>query len=228
MFASSFRPLSTLALGVFCAVACATPTPPGRRGLVVSDNDEPVYAGPAAWTVRATSSDRQEVVEVGGLGEILVQHDSCRLVRALPDGSIRVTTSSPAMCAERRDDRLCFVAGTRFVEPGHVVALVGCADRNELVFERLASGTQASIGPTSLLERCVPIPADNPGWVHVRDVAIDNVEQPERGLYLRYQDGFRVCIFTRPGSRYRIVVDVEDPRRRRLVLTGAVDDVDDL
>jgi hypothetical protein len=221
------KPGSTLVVAVVCAAGCATPMSVDHRHLVVSDGGAVVYAGPAAWTMRATSADHEDVVEIEGLGEVLVQADGCRLVRSLPNGLIRVTMSSPAMCAERRGDSLCFLAHTQFVEPDSVVAVHGCADRNELVFDRLTSGAQASVGPTSLLERCIPVPAHNPVWVRIRDVAVDDNDRPERGLRLRYRDGFRVCVLTRPGGRYRMVVDVEDPTPRRLVLTGAIDDVDD-
>jgi hypothetical protein len=194
---------------------------------VVTQDGLVVHAGQAAWTVRATSMEQQDVVGVVGVGEILVERDGCRLVRSRTDGAISVTTSTPAVCAERHGDRLCFVTGARFVEGDQVVDVRGCADRNELFLDRLGTGAGASVGPTSLVERCVPVSARDPSWLRIRELVVDDVKQPERGLRLRYRDGFDACFLAQPRGRYRLVIEVEDPRPRRLELAGTVDEPDE-
>jgi hypothetical protein len=193
----------------------------------VSGADRVLHAGPAAWTVRATSTGREDVVAVEGLGEIVVGASGCRLVRALPGSAIAVwTTTTDGACAEARGDRLCFAAGTRFVgEGGDSVDVTGCADRNELFLDRLAGGAVASVGPTSFVERCAPVPSTAPTWLRVRTILVEHNDRPEHGLHLRYRDGFEVCFLARQQGRYRIEVDVEDPDRRRVSLTGAVDEL---
>jgi hypothetical protein len=221
------RASATVVGVVGVVVACATPPAPAAPALVVTQDGVVIHAGAAAWTVRATSMEPQDVVGVVGVGEILVERGGCRLVRSRTDGAISVTTSSPAVCAERRGDRLCFVTGARFVEADQIVAVRGCADRNELFLDRLGTGAGASIGPTSLVERCVQVPVRDPSWLRIREIVVDDVEQPERGLRLRYRDGFDACFLGQPRGRYRLVIDVEDPRPRRLELTGMVDELDE-
>lgn len=216
------RLLALLAMTLGCATSAPSPA---AGALVVSDGDRVVHTGPAAWTVRATSTGREDVVPIEGLGEIVVGADGCRLVRALPGSAIAVwTTDGP--CAESRGDRLCFARGTRFVgEGGDNVDVAGCADRNELFLDRLAGGAEASVGPTSLVERCAPVPSTAPTWLRVRTILVEDNDRPEHGLRLRYRDGFEVCFLARHQGRYRIEVDVEDPARRRISLTGAVEEL---
>jgi hypothetical protein len=203
--------------------SCASAPAPGGA-LVVRDGDEVRYAGAAAWTVRATSSGREDVVAVPGVGELIVGERGCRLVRALPDGALAVQVG-PSSCAEVRGDRLCF-AGARFVDEGGGASSVnGCADRNEVLLERLEAGGGATIGPTSFVERCAPVPSTSPTWLHVRAIFVDDNDQPEHGLRLRYRDGFEVCFLARSTGRYRVEVDVEDPARRRISLSGDVGDL---
>ncbi len=194
---------------------------------MVTQDGVVVHAGTAAWTARETSTAHQDVVAVVEIGEVLIERTGCRLVRSRPDGAISVTPSSPAVCAEQRGDRLCFVDGAHFVDVDHTIAVRGCADRNELLLERLGTGAVASVGPTSLVERCVPVPSRDPSWLRIREIVVDDLEQPERGLRFRYHDGFGACFLARPSGRYRLVVDVEDPRPRRIELTGMVSELDE-
>jgi hypothetical protein len=214
-------------LNVFaCAIAlagCATnPPPPPAGALLVSSGRDVLHAGPVAWTVRATSTGREDVVAIPGVGELIVGADACRLVQARPGGAIVVRTTATPGCAERRGDRLCFPAGTHFTGEDGAVEVVGCASRNELFVDRLAGGASAGVGPSSFVERCVPVPSTTPRWLRVRAVLVEHNDRPEHGLHLRYRDGFEVCFLARLEGRYRVEVDVEDPERRRVSLEGDV------
>ena len=216
------RQLAVVSL-VMCA-ACATSAP--RAGaLVVSGGGHTLHDGPAAWTVRATSTGREDVVFIAGVGEVIVGADGCRLVRALPGGAIAILPAARSgPCTVPRNDRLCFPSGTRFTGDGVAVDVAGCADKNELFLDRLADGAVATVGPTAFVERCVPIPSTSPTWLRVRAILVEDNDRPEHGLHLRYSDGFQVCFLTRPRGRYRVEVDVEDPHRRRVSLAGDVAD----
>jgi hypothetical protein len=203
---------------------CATTGPaPAPGSLVVAAGDRVLHSGPAAWTVRATSTGREDVVGVPGVGEVIVGADACRLVQARPGGAIAVWTASTSRCAEPRGDRLCFPTGTRFVGDDGAIDVAGCASRNELFVDRLAGGAAATVGPTSFVERCVPVPSTTPTWLRVRAILVEHNDRPEHGLHLRYRDGFEVCFLARLQGRYRIEVDVEDPQPRRVSLDGDVD-----
>lgn len=206
--------------------SCTTSAPAAGGALVVQEGGATLHAGAAAWTVRATSSGREDVVAVPGLGEVIVHETGCRLVRALPDGGIAVWPSAVTPCIAARSDRLCFVDDARFVGPdGDVVTAHGCADKNELFLDRLAGGGVAGVGPRSFIERCAPVPSSQPSYLRVRAILVEDNDRPEHGLRLRYSDGFEVCFLARTVGRYRIEIDVEDPVRRRVTLAGAVDDL---
>jgi len=211
---------------VVMTTGCATSAPaPAAGALVVSGGGRVLHAGPAAWTVRATSTGREDVVGIAGFGEIIVGVDGCRLVRALPGGAIAVMPSAgDGPCTESRGDRLCFKAGTRFVGDGDDIDVAGCADKNELFLDRLGDGAVATVGPTAFVERCVPVPSTSPSWLRVRAILVEGNDRPEHGLHLRYRDGFEVCFLARLRGRYRVEVDVEDPQRRRVSLDGDVAD----
>jgi hypothetical protein len=209
---------------VLMSAACAT-SAPVAGAFVVSGDGHTLHDGPAAWTVRATSTGREDVVFVAGVGEIIVGADGCRLVRALPGGAIAILPAARSgPCTVPRNDRLCFPSGTRFAGDGIAVDVAGCADKNELFLDRLADGAVATVGPTAFVERCVPLPSTSPTWLRVRAILVEDNDRPEHGLHLRYRDGFQVCFLTRPRGRYRVEVDVEDPQRRRISLDGHVGD----
>lgn len=217
---------AALVIGLVATALSSCATAPATGGaFVVREGDVVRYAGAAAWTVRATSSGREDVVAVPGVGEVIVAGGGCRLVRPLPDGAISVWQGPPG-CAEPRGERLCF-GDARFVDDGDDddVTVVGCADRNEVLLERLTGAGGATVGPASFVERCAPVPATAPTYLRVRAILVEDNDRPEHGLRLRYQDGFEVCFLARAVGRYRIEVDVKDPRPRRVSLAGAVDDL---
>lgn len=210
------------ALAIMLAGCATSPPPPAAGTLVVSAGRDVLHAGPAAWTVRPTSTGREDVVAIPGVGELIVGADACRLVQARPGGAIVARTTATPGCAEPRGDRLCFPAGTRFPGDDGVIEVAGCASRNELFVDRLAGGASATVGPSSFVERCVQVPSTTPTWLRVRAVFVEHNDRPEHGLHLRYRDGFEVCFLARLEGRYRVEVDVEDPERRRVSLEGDV------
>lgn len=219
------------AVGVLVAVvtACVTGAATGR--FVVKKADDAVYTGAAAWTVRATSDGREDVVAVPGVGEVIVGAERCRLVRngpAAASGFTGAITVLPAAvdggCADVRGDRLCFNA-VHFKDSDGDVVVDGCADRNEVFLDRIEESAPVGVGPAVYVERCAPIPAPQLSYVRVKAISVDGNDKPGHGLRFRYSDGFEVCFSSRPEGRYIVTLEVEDPERRELVLSGDVDDL---
>jgi len=198
--------------------ACATTTTLGRTGLVATSGERELFRGPSAWTVRATSTGREDVVAVPGVGEVIVAQGVCRLVLVGEDGvlTVRETTA----CAEERGDHLCF-AGARFDD----VVIDGCAERNEIFLDRLEGDQLASVGPTSFVERCAPIDSTRLSYMKIIDLDVDGNDRPRHGLRFRYRDGFEVCFLSRTRGTYRILLELEDPTPRRVTMSGAVDEL---
>lgn len=216
-----------MALGLALLGACVTTTS-GPGGLEVTGADgQRLYRGGSSWTVRATSSSRQEVINIPGVGEVVVEDGRCRLVRSLGAGAIAIREARPGPCVEERGDRLCFVDGVWFnnAEGTDRVSVDGCAERNEIFLERVEGHELATVGPRGFFERCAPIDARSPSYVRVGHIVVENNDQPSHGLRFRYRDGFEICFLARSTGRYSVDIDVEDPAPRHLTLTGAVDEL---
>jgi hypothetical protein len=199
----------------------------GDRGVVIDVKGAAPFRGPAAFTTRVEGHHARSVVTVVGLGEVLVGDDGCRFAR-LGDGGALAVWRHDGSCAERRGDRLCF-DGVTFVDDDAVVRAVvdGCADRNEVFLDRIAGDPRlADLAPPTLIERCVDVRARDPGFLLVVDIVVDDNDQPWRGVRWRHDgDAFGVCFLSRAAGHYRVDVVVEDPRPRRVVLQGAVDEL---
>jgi hypothetical protein len=203
---------------------CASAAPSARFNVKKGDDD--VFRGTAAWTVRATSGGREDVVAVPGVGEVIVGEGRCRLVRgggAL--GAITVVPSVvPGACADVQGDRLCFNA-VAFRDEGGDVVVDGCADRNEVFLERIDEEAPIGVGPAVFVERCAPLNAPALSYVRVSDIVVDGNNRARHGLRFRYSDGFEVCFLSRPEGRFTLTLEVEDPSPRQVVLSGDVDDL---
>jgi hypothetical protein len=219
-------------LALLTSSACASspsssPSSSPLKGLVVVVDGRTVHRGPAAYTVRVGDRHTSRVVTLRGTGEVIVDDDACRFARINDGGAVTVWRHDGA-CSRRRAERICFARAPFVDDAGrrHVV-VDGCAEQNEIFLDRVgASDDDTGLGPRTLIERCVDVPARDPGYVAVTAVAVDDNDQPWRGLRLRHDgDGFGVCFLSRKVGRYRIDVVVEDPRRRQTVLQGVVDEL---
>ena len=214
------------------STACATTSSTSSPGVLARDGrGAEVYRGPASWTVRATTSGREDVVAIPPLGEVIAMGDKrCRLVRPTEMGGIQVyEAATPERCVETRADKVCFTSTTTFVRDGEAFSVEGCADRNDIFLSRVDGMIPASVGPHAFVERCAPIPAERPNYLRVRRIVVDDNDRPTIGLRFRANgDGFDVCFLAREVGQYRVELDVEDPKARALVLEGAVDALDDL
>jgi hypothetical protein len=214
------------------SAACAT-TPPSSSYGVLARNaaGAEVYRGPASWTVRATTSGREDVVAIPPLGEVIAMGDKrCRLVRPTEMGGIEVyEATSPERCIETRADKVCFTATTTFVREAESFSVQGCADRNDIFLSRVDGAIPASVGPHAFVERCAPIAAERPNYLRVRNIVVDDNDRPTIGLRFRANgEDFELCFLAREEGQYRAVLDVEDPTPREVVLEGAVEALDDL
>lgn len=226
---SPIRPNKKIALtavfflsGCFWSGACATGGPAAKGSFVVDVKGGRGFSGPAAFTVR-DSGVPESVVTVEGVGEVIVKGDgTCRFVRADKGISDLQILESKVPCAELRGDRLCF---DHFVFQGASrVAVDGCADRNEVFLERNDTAHDvASFAPRTLIERCVPVPKDDPRYLRVDDIRVDGVDNARRGLRFRWNgDGFDVCFLSQKTGRYKALVHVDD---KDLVVAGDVGDI---
>ena len=186
-----------------------------------------VHRGPAAYTVRIESRASSRVVSLSGVGELIVHDDECRFARLDSVGAVSVWRHEGG-CGQRERERLCFDHAVFLDDAGRRRVVVdGCADQNEIFLERV-DGVDADtgLGPRTLIERCVDVPARDPGYVAIVAIAVDDNELPWRGLRLRHDgDAFGVCFLSHKTGRYRVDVVVEDPRRRAVALQGTVDEL---
>ncbi|MDP2344758.1 MAG: hypothetical protein Q8O67_27665 [Deltaproteobacteria bacterium] len=205
-------------------------TPGGAsKGLVVVVDGRQVHDGPAAFSTRRVSGDQAiaNVVLVPGVGEILVEDDRCRFVKA--DGGVSVLSifEHPGSCAELAGEKLCF-KGAAF-KKDVVIDVQGCADRNELFLDRVDDITGGGIAPRTLIERCVPVEAADPSYLRVVDVAVEGMDNPWRALRFRFDDdGFGVCFLSGKRGAYRVTVRVEEagkPEPRDVVVAGDLGDL---
>ena len=208
--------------------ACAsTPPSTSSTSLVVVVDGRAAHRGPAAYTVRVGAHSSSRVITLRGVGEVIVDDDDCRFARIDAVGAVTVWRHDGA-CSQRRGERICFDRAA-FVDDAAVrhVVVDGCADQNEIFLDRTGGAVDdTGLGPRTLIERCVDVPALDPGYVAVTAVAVDDNDQPWRGLRLRHDgDAFGVCFLSHKTGRYRVDVVVEDPRRREIVLRGAVDEL---
>jgi hypothetical protein len=212
--------------------ACATTSSTSSPGVLARDRrGAEVYRGPASWTVRATTSGREDVVAIPPLGEVIAMGDKrCRLVRRTTMGGIEVYEAATAdRCVETRTDKVCFTSTTTFVREDDMFTVEGCADRNDIFLSRVDGVIPARVGPHAFVERCAPIGAERPNYLRVRSIVVDDNDRPTIGLRFRANgDGFDVCFLAREVGQYRVVLDIEDPQPREVVLEGAVDALDDL
>lgn len=214
------------------STACATTSSTSSSGVVARNAaGAEVYRGPASWTVRATTSGREDVVAIPPLGEVIAMGDKrCRLVRPTEMGGIQVYEADIAdRCVETRADKVCFTSTTTFVRDSEAFSVEGCADRNDIFLSRVDGVIPASVGPHAFVERCAPIAAERPNYLRVRAIVVEDNDRPTIGLRFRANgDGFDVCFLAHEVGQYRVELDVEDPQPRELVLEGAVDALDDL
>jgi hypothetical protein len=214
-------------IAVVVAVGCASgPSGSSDARVTLRVDDVVAWDGPAAYAVRVEGRDARAVVSVIGVGEVLVGDDACRFARLDGAGALSVWRHAGA-CAARRGERLCFRRAAFTDDAGVVRAVVdGCADQNELFLARIDAAATAGLGPRTLVERCVDVRAADAGYVRVAEVVFDDNDQRLRGLRLRHDgEAFGVCFLSRPRGRYRVEVVVEDPRPRRVVLQGEVDEL---
>ena len=210
---------------------CVTTSKPSTNGLVVRVDGLEVHRGPAAFTVRTTGPQRDtiNVVLVPQLGEVLVDVDRCRFVRA--DGGVPILSilEHPGRCAELRGEQLCF--GRATFGKAVVIEIDGCADRNEVFLDRVGNLDTVGIAPRTLIERCVPVSADDPSYLRVVDISVAGSAQVWRDVRFRFDgDGVSVCFLSAKSGAYRVVVHVEEgqnavaPAGRDLVIAGDVSD----
>lgn len=219
--------LSTYTLFSLVSCVAAPQTRGAGHPLVVHVDGRQVFSGSAAYTVRVGSQHASRVVSLRGLGEILVDDDACRYAHRGTDGALSVWQHD-GPCTAPLEQRLCF-RHVAFVDERDVQRVVvdGCADQNELFLDRIDSAiVDVGVGPRTLIERCVDVPARAPSYLRVVEIAIDGNEQPWRGVRLRHDgDAFGVCFLSMKTGRYRVEVVVEDPHRRTLQLAGDVDEL---
>lgn len=224
--------LASLALASLAlASSCASTPEAARHGItVVDDAGKVVHKGAASWTVRATTSGREDVVDIKGLGEIIAfEARRCRLVRFGGDGIGSMTvweaTTSPR-CVEAREDKICFLAPTTFVRDGASFTVDGCADRNDIFLSRVDGSVPASVGPKAFVERCAAIDSAHLNYVRVVDIAVEHNDRPRDGLRFRASgEDFEVCFLVKEQGHYRVTLSVEDPQPRDVVLDGEVDEL---
>jgi hypothetical protein len=215
MFSRGALVVLGLAAVVGC-VGCKTPAP--STGFVVVVDGRVVHRGAAAYTVRAAAREPESVVAVDGVGEVLVVGDGCRFVRADAGLSSLQILEHAGPCAVVRDDRLCF-SRARF---GDSVVVDGCADRNTIFRDRTAATEGgATLAPKTLLEYCVPLPDDDPRYVRVDDVRVDD-RDARKGARFRWNgDGFDVCFLApHAGAQWQVRALVNDKVH---ALAGTVD-----
>jgi hypothetical protein len=239
---SSASPGKKIAVVAVFLCSCATPRPDGAdRGaghFVVVVDGKGAFDGPAAFTVR-DADVVERVVSVPGVGEVIVKGDGCRFVRADRGLAALQILERQGACAEERGDRLCF-EHVAFGGPGSVV-VDGCASRNEIFLDRVGDdGLGHGLGPRTLLERCVPVPGDDPSYVRVDRVVVDGVPQygvlgvlqgkvasvgdgTPRLLRFRWNgEGFDVCFLSQKKGGYRVELTVDDAP---VVVEGDVGDL---
>lgn len=208
--------------------SCATTS--ASSGALTAKNDRGtlVYSGAASWTVRATTSGREDVVQVPDLGEVIaLDQRRCRLVRADKNGGMTVWEATTAQrCIETREDKVCFTAPTTFALDGASFVVAGCADRNEVFLSRIDGTVPATVGPRAFIERCAPIEAARLKYVRVVDIKVDNNDRPRNGLRFRTSgEDFELCFLVREQGHFQVLLEVEDPTSRELVLEGTVDEL---
>ena len=218
---------------------CQTTPDGAARGLVVVADGRQVHAGPAAFTVRTSGAERttMNAVLVPGVGELLVEADRCRFVRSDGGYSVLSIFERAGSCGELRGERLCFArvsfskttpATETTPSTTSLIEVDGCVDRNELFLDRVGDDIAAGgIAPRTLIERCVPIPADDPGYLRVDDVSVAGVDNAWPDLRFRFDgDGFGVCFLSGKRGSYRLVVRVEEGGLARdVVVAGDVSDL---
>ena len=217
-----------IATGLLLTSSCATTS--ASSGALTAKNDRGalVYSGAASWTVRATTSGREDVVQVPDLGEVIaLDQRRCRLVRPDKNGSMTVWEATTApRCIETREDKVCFVQPTTFALDGASFVIAGCADRNDVFLSRIDGTVPATVGPRAFIERCAPIEAERLKYVRVVDIVVENNDRPRNGLRFRTSgEDFEVCFLVREKGTYRVLLEVEDPKPRELVLQGTVDEL---
>lgn len=194
----------------------------GGGGFSVVKDGAVVFRGPAAFTVR-DGSVPESVVTIDKVGEVIVKGDNCKFVVADTEVKAIVILAGASSCGQLRDDRLCFDKA-RFVakDGGALVVVDGCADRNELFLDRaVGSKAPATFAPHTLIERCVTVDRDAPGFIRVDDIRVDGVNDPRHGLRFRWNgDGFDVCFLSQKTGHYRVDVTVDGSA---LALSGEVD-----
>ena len=84
----------------------------------------------------------------------------------------------------------------------------------------------ATVGPRAFIERCAPIEAARLKYVRVVDIKVDNNDRPRNGLRFRTSgEDFEVCFLVREQGHFQVLLEVEDPTSRELVLEGTVDEL---
>ncbi len=224
--------LFPLALGDMAGCGHRAAADSARRaasaGLVVVVDGRVVHRAPVAFTVR-DGAEPESVVSLVDVGELIVGAERCRFVRSDRGLASLQILERRGACAVERGERLCFddVAFDGDGKAG-LVTVSGCADRNELFLDRVAEEREVGIGPRTLIERCVPVPAREPRYIRVDEVSVDDNDDPRRGLRFRWNgDGFDVCFLSRKTGRYRVVLTVEaEPRGHGavVVVEGDVND----
>lgn len=209
------------------AAACATSTQGRASDVEVRDGGgEPVWRGPASFTVRAARSGAVErAIGLRGFGEIHVgvagDPAACRLVwskAGLDDLVVYAAATTP--CADLRRGRVC-MTDAAFVRPSNHPAapaslrVSGCADENDLLWGRIDGEPPATVGPRSLRLRCARIRPPTKGCPLVylkRDqVSVASNPAADDGFSFAFDgDGWRACFLEAEQGPYEVRVFVED------------------
>ena len=235
-------PLLGLLLGPLIGLntSCVTtPEPPAGARMEVRHGDVVDFEGPAAFSARATTGNREDVVHLVGFGELVINDAGCRLMRyrvekstdaASPDrGVLEVwTAAEPGRCLTDVNDRLCLAGPTAFLDgKGERFDVSGCAERNTIFLDRVDQKRGRSIGPTSYFEHCVDVDdSTNATYLKLNSLTVDDNDNPMQGTHFRYDEGFALCFLTTGVGRYDASVTVEVPgvpTTRDLHLEGEID-----
>ncbi len=217
-----------IASAVLLASSCATTSASSGALTAKNDTGALVYSGSASWTVRATSSGREDVIQVPDLGEVIaLDQRRCRLVRPEKNGGMTVWEATTApRCIETREDKVCFTSPTTFAFESASFVVAGCADRNDVFLSRIDGSVPATVGPRAFIERCAPVDSERLRYIRVVDIHVDNNDRPKNGLRFRTSgEDFEVCFLVREQGSYRVLLELEDPQPREVTLQGKVDEL---
>lgn len=232
-------------LAVAALGACRSTSPGAgdrlRAELVVSEDARELWRGAASYGVRSAREGRAErVVSLPGLGELqagLAADAPCRLVWSR-DGLGSLLLYQGVDCGVSEGGRLCF-DGARFSRAAaderapRTVVIDGCADENDLLWSKLEGAQPATVGPTSLRQRCRRLPMSKGcalTYVKKQAIAVAHNDSGADGFALSFDgEGWRACFLESESGRYRIALLLEDScgGRSEPVLEGDSAELDD-